>query len=290
MICMNTQRELMVAIDAARTAGRAIMDVYKSGDFGVVLKGDESPVGRADRESNLILANALTLNFPVYGLITEEDVSGMGYSDDALRAIEEASSLRFKWVVDPLDGTKNFIDKNGRFVVHVALLDENRPVLGVNYLPVSDEMLYASDFLGYSGVQIGGDGTWEKLHVSGISELALGRVLLGSDRNYSTRMKEAINKEFFGEPEMAGPVMGYQMSKVAQGYASLYFIEKPSFRLWDIASSEPIVRLAGGKMTYLDGENFDFSALVDFRPRDGFLVSNRKLHEAALEDIAQLRG
>jgi len=119
-------------IDIARKAGEAIMCIYKSSDFGVETKSDDSPLTLADIQSNTIIINELqnAFNFPIVSEETPVDY-------------EIRKHWGKYWLIDPLDGTKDFIEKNDQFTINIALIDNNLPVLGVVYIPAMDIVYWA---------------------------------------------------------------------------------------------------------------------------------------------------
>jgi 3'(2'), 5'-bisphosphate nucleotidase len=121
---MDLQPYLLKSIQAAITAGRAINEVYHSEDFGVEYKSDKSPLTIADQKSHDIIMGVLTgFKFP----ILSEEGKDMPYA-------QRKNWERF-WVVDPLDGTKEFIKRNGEFTVNIALVENNHPILGTIFVP-----------------------------------------------------------------------------------------------------------------------------------------------------------
>jgi 3'(2'), 5'-bisphosphate nucleotidase len=130
---MKLSQNLKLAIDASLLAGKKIIDIYDSDDFVVKYKSDESPLTLADKSSNKIIKNALKVsNIPV--LSEEGNVLGFNKRKD----------LKHLWIVDPLDGTKEFIKKNNEFTVNIALVENKRPTLGVIYAPAL-KVLYFSE-------------------------------------------------------------------------------------------------------------------------------------------------
>ncbi|MFQ9022096.1 MAG: 3'(2'),5'-bisphosphate nucleotidase CysQ [Parabacteroides merdae] len=142
----NYANYLYIAIRAALDAGKAIMDIYTDpeSDFGIERKADNSPLTKADKKAHAIISMALSVTpFPV---LSEEGKE---------TPFAERSGWDMLWIVDPLDGTKEFIDENGEFTVNIALVKEGVPVLGVIYVPVRKELYFAADSVG--SVQAGGD-------------------------------------------------------------------------------------------------------------------------------------
>src|SRR5947208_1754051 len=119
-------------IALARTAGNEIMNVYAQ-EFSVELKGDNSPLTQADKRSNTIIINGLKELYPEIPIISEET---------KLTAYNERKSWNTYWLVDPLDGTREFVKKNGEFTVNIALIENHEPVFGVVYAPALDELHY----------------------------------------------------------------------------------------------------------------------------------------------------
>ena len=131
------QKELEIAIKAALKAGEAILEIYDKEDFGIELKSDNTPLTRADLASHAIIMNELKdSSIPV---LSEEGRS-IPY--------EERKNWSKLWIVDPIDGTKEFIKRNGEFTVNIALIEDNTPILGVIYVPVTGELFFASSDTG----------------------------------------------------------------------------------------------------------------------------------------------
>ena len=131
----NYANYLYIAIRAALDAGKAIMDIYTDpeSDFGIERKADNSPLTKADKKAHAIISMALSVTpFPV---LSEEGKE---------KPFAERSGWDMLWIVDPLDGTKEFIKKNGEFTVNIALVEKGVPVLGVIYVPVRKELYFAS--------------------------------------------------------------------------------------------------------------------------------------------------
>ena len=145
--------ELKIAREAAVKAGAAIMEIYEGDDFGVEYKADDSPLTKADKASNAIIVKVLRDRFPDYAILSEEE------KDNKARLENDLC-----FVVDPLDGTKEFVKRNGQFTVNIALSYRHRAVMGVIYIPVSGELYYASE--GDGAYLEKPDGSIERLSVS----------------------------------------------------------------------------------------------------------------------------
>ncbi len=131
-ILKNLNPELGAAVYLSLLAGRKILDIYQDENYSVEYKEDDSPITLADREANEIIVNNLKKRFPDYALLSEES------RDDPARL-----KNNWCWIIDPLDGTKEFVKGNGEFTVNIALTYRQEPVLGVIYLPVKGDLYYA---------------------------------------------------------------------------------------------------------------------------------------------------
>ena len=134
---MNYSSNLSIALSASLAAGKRIMEIYNSEDFAVELKKDNSPLTRADKASNKIITDILaSSNLPI--LSEEDDIC----------FYEDRKSWESFWMLDPIDGTKEFIKRNGEFTVNVALIRHNSPVLGVVYVPATQVLYFAEHGFG----------------------------------------------------------------------------------------------------------------------------------------------
>lgn len=132
---MDLQRELEISKKAAIEAGLAIMDIYNNAeDMQITYKDGDMPLTAADKASNKIIVGMLKKEFPEYSILSEEE------KDDQSRLDND-----YCFVVDPLDGTKEFIKRNGQFTVNIALSYKHKSVMGVIYVPVTGELYYASE-------------------------------------------------------------------------------------------------------------------------------------------------
>ena len=136
---MNYSNYLYIAIRAAIDAGKAIMDIYTdpASDFEIERKADNSPLTKADKAAHKLIMNVLSVT--PYPILSEE-------GKDIPHA--ERAAWETFWLVDPLDGTKEFIKKNGEFTVNIALIQKGVPVLGVIYVPVRKELYFSADSVG----------------------------------------------------------------------------------------------------------------------------------------------
>ena len=236
---MNALRD--TAIEAAIEAGRAILEIYHSGDFDVTIKGDDSPLTRADLASHEVIMRHLgTTGIPVLS----EEGRDMPFS--------ERSGWSELWIVDPIDGTKEFIKRNGEFTVNIALAREGVPVLGVIYVPVTSEL--------YVGVQ--GEGARkalcpanETVDVTEAMSVAQPLPLPKDDRPFTavaSRSHLSPETEAFiedlkqehGEVATISKGSSLKLCMVAEGKADCYPRFAPTME-WDTAAGQGICMAAG---------------------------------------------
>lgn len=230
------KKELEVAKEAAIKAGLAIMEIYENTeDMQVEYKDGDMPLTAADKASNKIIVSALKEAFPDYAILSEE---------------EKDSRERLKndlcFVVDPLDGTKEFIKRNGQFTVNIALSYCHRTVMGVIYVPVTGELYFASQ--GQGAYLQEKEGEAQKINVSDNKEISSLRVVLSGSH---------------GCPEMDALLEKYKLTNfikigsslkgcmVARGVADVYYRHNPTME-WDTAAMQCIVEEAGGIFRQMD--------------------------------------
>lgn len=237
-----------------REAGEAVMRVY-SREFTVEEKEDRSPLTEADRRSNEILVAGLRLQFPGIPLITEEDKAG---------AYDERSEWRTLWLIDPLDGTKEFINRNGEFTINVALVHDGAPVLGVVYQPVDDRMFHADHREGAWVVERDGDARRLEagLHYS---ELDVVRVVASRSHRTPEVDKFISGLETDGKQvEVSSCGSSLKICNVAAGKADVYPRFGPTME-WDTAAAHAVARFAGRNV-------------VDHATRDPLVYNKPDLH------------
>lgn len=215
-------------------AGHRILDVYHSEEgMQVVAKDDDSPLTRADLASHRTIVNRLTELTPDIPVMSEES-SGIDY--DTRRHWE-----RF-WLVDPLDGTKEFIKRNGEFTVNIALIEGQRPVLGVVHVPVTQTTYFAA--VGEGAWRRDGEETAHAIAVAGKAHEPLR--VAGSRSHAGSRLKAYLER--LGEHELVSMGSSLKLVLVAEGKADLYPRLGPTSE-WDTAAAQCVVEQAGGMVT-----------------------------------------
>ncbi|MEO7775236.1 MAG: 3'(2'),5'-bisphosphate nucleotidase CysQ [Steroidobacteraceae bacterium] len=233
----------------ARQAGEEIMAVYRSGHIAAQMKADDSPLTQADlRAHRSILAGlgTLTPNLPVLS----EESAGSEFL--------ERRKWRRYWLVDPLDGTKEFLSRNGEFTVNIALIDVDAPVLGVVQIPASGEVYAGACDLG--AVRIDAGNTRVAIQVRGAAANPLR--VVGS-RSHGSAASAPILAQM-GNYEFAAVGSSLKFCRVAEGTADLYPRIGPTSE-WDTAAGQAVLEAAGGRMRRLpDGQAMRYNGGEDF--------------------------
>ncbi len=218
--------------DIARKAGGAIMEVYGR-DFEVEIKEDNSPLTEADKASHDIIVDGLESCYPEIPILSEE---GKDIPYDVRGKWE-----RF-WLVDPLDGTKEFIRRNDQFTVNIALIKAGVPVLGVVYVPVSATMYWGSEKGSFKQVA---DGEIVSIKASEVGEKVR---VVASLSHFTDETKDFIGKKFAGkEYELVNSGSSLKLCLVAEGAADIYPRLAPTME-WDTAAAHAVVKNAGGRV------------------------------------------
>lgn len=268
-------RELVEAVRLAREAGALLMEIYAT-DFDVDYKGKADPVTEADRRANEHLVRRLREAFPHDGIVAEET--------------EDKSDAQMRgrcWYVDPLDGTKEFIAKNGEFAVMIGLAVDGAAQLGVVYQPVSDK-LYRG-VVGESAFLEVGDRTYG-LSVSSKSEAS--ELALVVSRSHRSEATGALVERLGIQNEMRSGSVGLKVGLIAERKADLYVHLSKGSSAWDACAPDAILRAAGGRFTDLAGDPFVYGG-ESLKNERGILACNAAAFDAVLplvSDIARDAG
>ncbi|MDM5124375.1 3'(2'),5'-bisphosphate nucleotidase CysQ [Aeromonas rivipollensis] len=220
----------------ARAAGDAILAIYRQ-PFAVEYKQDESPLTAADQGAHEVIVQALVRLTPDIPVLSEES--------DAETMQARLGWSRY-WLVDPLDGTKEFVSRNGEFTVNIALIDHGRPVWGLVYAPVLDRLWYGGKGIGAWRVA---DGKHEAIQTRPHGDGEAWRVV-GSRNHLSQETLDYLAP--FGEIELVSMGSSLKFCIIAEGGAELYPRLAPTCE-WDTAAAQAVLEGAGGSVTQLDG-------------------------------------
>ena len=230
------KNELKSAIDAAKEAGSIIMQYYKS-KYEIRDKSYHNPVTTADNAADKYLRETLTKAYPGYGWLSEETV-------DSAERLQNSRA----WVVDPLDGTKEFIEGVDHFVVSVGLVENGEPIIGVLYNPASKEIFTASR----------GNGAFldgEKINCSSLEKFT-EMVILNSRSETRNGLWEPYSNDF-KEQRAIGSV-AYKLGLTSAAQADIFASLRPKNE-WDVCAGHCIIREAGGEMVTLDGKPITYN-------------------------------
>ena len=224
---INEQQLLELAKKAAIEGGAEIMEVYQS-EFEVVKKEDQSPLTIADQRSNEVIEKLLkSSGIPI---LSEEGIHS---------SFEERKSFTYLWIVDPLDGTKEFVKKNGEFTVNIALVENGIPILGVIYVPVKKWLYFGSSAGSYREV---GDSR-EKLPLNIKKDVFTAVGSRSHPSKETTDFFEKLKKEQ-GNVEVISMGSSLKICLVAEGTADVYPRFAPTME-WDTAAGHAIALFAG---------------------------------------------
>lgn len=252
------EKELDIAKGAAIEAGKAIMEIYNDAkDMQIEYKDGDMPLTAADKAANRVIVELLSRNFPQYAILSEEE------KDNPARLKNDLC-----FIVDPLDGTKEFIKRNGQFTVNIALAYKHISVMGVIYVPVTGELYYASQ--GNGAYRIGQDGGAQKLRVSDNVDTKSLRVVV-SNSHGCAKMDELLEK--YGLTNFVKVGSSLKGCMVASGQADIYYRFNPTME-WDTAAMQCIAQEAGAVFKQMDGSEMTYNR-ADSLNAKGFYIINK---------------
>jgi len=272
---LKFERELKVVTELARAAGAVLLKHYES-PFLVEQKVNAlhelEEVTAADREANELIVSRLQAEFPEDGILAEE-------SADTEHRLEKQRV----WMIDPMDGTKNFIKRDGDFAVQIGLAVAGESVVGVVYQPVRD-VLYRAAF---------GDGSWieekeqpaRRMSVSAQSNP--NEMVLASSRSHRSPRMERVVSAFGFKDEVRRGSVGVKIGLITEQQADLYLHLSPSTKQWDTCAPEIILHEAGGRLTDLFGQPIRYNG-VRVDNRNGIVATNGAAHEMVIENLKPL--
>ena len=258
---------LETIIDTITKAGDKILEVYES-NFQVEKKDDNSPITKADLESNKIIKESLLqTRIPI---LSEED------TDDKSRMDSEKV-----WIIDPLDGTQDFVNKTGEFTVMIGLVENHIPIMGLVYWPTEKKLYFAEN--GFGAFCYDSQG-WTKISVRNVEEVAKSLALV-SRHHLSDKEKKMLDHLKIKNTASIGSSL--KVMEIASGRADIYLTSTNKMKQWDTAASHCIISEAGGKMTDISGNNLVYNT-ESVNHENGLLVTNGSIHEEVVSKISKL--
>ncbi|MDY0028501.1 MAG: 3'(2'),5'-bisphosphate nucleotidase CysQ [Pseudobdellovibrionaceae bacterium] len=231
-------------LEIADCAGREIMSVYAKNEFEKCLKADKSPVTEADIKANRIIVDALAELTPNIVIISEEEA-------------EKQEGHDIFWLVDPLDGTREFIKRNGEFTVNIALVVDRIPVLGIITAPALDLAFVGG--MGMPPRKRDAQGVWSTIHVDHAPKI----VKIAGSKSHGSDLSKNWIEVHYPQAEVVGVGSSLKFCMIAEGQAHFYPRFGPTME-WDTAAGHAILNAAGGAVVLTDGAPF-------FYGKSGFL-------------------
>ena len=251
------EKELNDAIEAGVRAIEGILKIYNS-DFSVEIKDDNSPVTLADKNADKVIRDYLQSRYPTHAFLTEES------TDDKSRLDND-----YVWIVDPVDGTKDFVAKDGGFTTNIALAYKHQLVVGVVVVPVTGEIYYASKGNGaYHRV----DGHDKLIHVNDKLE---DLTCLCSVFHTNEKELDLIEKHRDKIKHIMKFGSSLKPCRIAEGLAEITYRMSAGTKEWDTGACQIIVEEAGGLFVEPDGGRITYNR-KDVYNRKGYIVVNRK--------------
>lgn len=230
----------------AEQAGHAILEVYST-DFEVQTKADESPLTQADLAAHRCIVAGLERLTPDMPIISEEE---------SLPDFAQRSAWERYWLIDPLDGTREFVNRNGEFTVNIALIDNHRPVFGVVHVPVQTKTYIGCE--GHGAELRDGSNPAQAIHVAAGSARPVR--VVGSRSHRGASLDAYL--ENVGENNMIPMGSSLKFCTVAEGGADIYPRFGPTSE-WDTAAAQAVVEQAGGSVVTLDGKPMKYNTKPD---------------------------
>jgi len=294
---------LKTALHMGREAGQAILSVKKTRNLQTQIKEDHTPVTLADQASNRILCQTIHRLYPRDGILSEETIKGEKSFNDAITKGVDAD---YAWVLDPLDGTKAFLVSTGlkssdldpryqgkHYGIHIGLLQQGKPILGVNYYPEIDTLYFALD--GFAYKQTANEPA-ERVFVPKLV-FGIHPILNPNERERGVVGK--IYQKLLGEEKAQRfatqglflDSFGDKMARIAEGNAcNLYIAPACGPGFWDVCSMIPFIKAVGGIVTDWDGNPIDFRnrSHAGLLPKGVIITINPDLHKRVITIIKEL--
>ncbi len=264
------EREIEITKNIAREAGRILMEIYVA-DHDVQWKGYDDPVTLADKKANEFIVKELQRHFPDDGILSEEA------TDTDVRLNKSRV-----WFVDPMDGTKQFIERIGEFSVMIGLAIDGEAALGVVYQPTTNKMYYAATGV---GAFLEESLTTKRLRVS--PTIDFGQMSAAMSRSHHSPKVDAVNAGLGILGKIQSGSVGLKVGILAEGRAHLYLHLGAKTNQWDTCAPQAIIENAGGKMTDREGKPLRYNT-TEIRNLNGIMASNGLIHEQVVAAVAKV--
>lgn len=269
------EEEVATLVGIAAEAAELVFRIYQT-PFEVDYKAPRDPVTQADREANALICERLQTAFPGVPVVAEES------SPDTFAGYQDAPRIFF---VDPVDGTREFVAKNGEFVVMIGVVEGDRATASVIHAPATGTAWVGLE--GHGAFRISPGEGRKKISVSDCSELAQVRVV--ASRSHRTPTFERALSELGVGTVIPQGSAGLKGARVAEASADAYVAPFYAGQRWDICACDALVHAAGGRVTDAYGAAIDYRAPT-LAQETGVVVSNGVVHDALLDRLAMFRA
>lgn len=222
-------------------AGAAILKIYQSDNFDIELKSNNSPVTKADLAAHNVLVEGLSTITPDIPVMSEEDDSSLVVS----------KNNQLYWLIDPLDGTKEFINKSDEFTVNLALINNHKPVFGFVGIPALDALYWGGK--GHGSFKSANNTSFRSIHVKKTSDVTK----VFASKSHLNPETETFIHSLPGEIELVQAGSSLKFLRIAEGMADIYPRLAPTCE-WDTAAAHAVLEGAGGSVTQVDGSELRY--------------------------------
>lgn len=250
------KKELEKMIEAAYAAEVKIKEIYNT-KFDVEIKSDDSPVTLADKTADALIKSMLEKEFPHFGFLTEE-------SKDTGERLSKEDII----IVDPVDGTKEFVNRNGEFTTNIALAHNHEVVVGVINVPMKDVLYYAIKGQGAYRLEKGKDPV--RIHVSNKKD----HLIAVRSRSFFNEKEQAMmdkHSDMIERIDVYGAALKF--CKIAEGMADIQYRFSSNTKEWDVAPGNLLIEEAGGVMVKPDLTRYTYNR-VDPYNKEGYILAN----------------
>jgi 3'(2'), 5'-bisphosphate nucleotidase len=269
------EKELEIAERLARMAGSLILEYYAKEIIAEEKLGVDNfyePVTEADRMASRLIVDGLSEAFPDDGVLSEEE------KDDPIQRLTKKRS----WIIDPIDGTAGFVQKDGDFAVQIGLADEGEPMVGVVYLPDHD-ILYSA--VKGRGAFVNKSGQITPLQTS--EKVQFRDMKMAVTRHHWSKKMDRVIKDFRFKNLCRRGSVGLKLGLIAEGECDIYIHLSPRTKLWDTCGPQIILEEAGGRVTDIFGSRMRYD-IEDLQNHNGILASNGPAHDEAVKRMRPL--
>lgn len=269
------EKELETAIRIARVASETIMGFY---DLEIIaeekygIDNFSEPVTIADRTSSKIIVESLQNEFPEDGILSEEEID-----------VPERLDKSRVWIIDPIDGTKGFINRDGDFAVQIGLAENGVAVLGIVLLPAHNRLYYAVK--GEGAFLVEREAEPKRLHVS--DKTKFSEMSLAVSRNHPSPKMKRINQDLNLKNTVQRGSVGLKVGLITEQICDLYIHLSSRTKYWDTCAPQIILEEAGGRFTDIFGDEYRYDH-ADVQNHNGLIASNGVSHEKVVAKLKPL--